>query len=234
MPALRITARDGTTAARTGVLETAHGEVSTPAFVPLATKGSVRGVAASEVAALGYELVLGNTFHLMLRPGGEVVERFGGLHRFMGWEGAVISDSGGFQVFSLGHGGVADEIKGRRGGAGEGSILAIEEEGVRFRSPIDGSQRFISPEISMAVQAQLGSDIVLAFDECTPFHVDRDYTARSTERTHRWLDRAIAWRAQHDVRPSLFYGIVQGGVYEDLRIESVATVAASAADGIAI
>jgi queuine tRNA-ribosyltransferase len=234
MPALRITARDATTRARTGVLETAHGEVSTPAFVPLATKGSVRGVAASEVAGLGYELVLGNTFHLMLRPGGEVVERFGGLHRFLGWEGAVISDSGGFQVFSLGHGGVADEIKGRRGAAGEGAIVTIEEEGVRFRSPIDGSERFISPEISMAVQAQLHSDIVLAFDECTPFHATREYTASSTERTHRWLERGIRWREEHPGPPSLHYGIVQGGVHEDLRIESAEAVVASGCDGVAI
>jgi len=234
MTALRIIARDTDSRARAGVLVTAHGDVATPAFVPLATAGSVRTLSCAEVAALGYELVLGNTFHLMLRPGGELIESFGGLHRFMGWEGAVITDSGGFQVFSMGHGTVADEIKGRRGGAGEGSILAIEEEGVRFRSYIDGSERFISPEISMAVQAQLHSDIVLAFDECTPFHAERDYTARSTERTHRWLERCLHWRAEHDVPPSLFYGIVQGGVHEDLRIASAAAVAASAADGIAI
>src|SRR5579871_1561175 len=202
--------------------------------MPRCPRGAVRGLGPHEVAALGYELVFGNTFHLFLAPGGELIERFGGLRRFMGWPGAVITDSGGFQVFSMGHGTVADEIKGSRGGRAEGAILAIEEDGVRFRSYIDGSERFLSPQISMRVQAQLGSDIVLAFDECTPFHVDRDYTARSTERTHRWLERAIAWRAQHDVRPSLFYGIVQGGVYEDLRIESVATIAASAADGIAI
>jgi queuine tRNA-ribosyltransferase len=152
----------------------------------------------------------------------------------MGWERAIITDSGGFQVFSMGHGTVADEIKGRRRGTGEGAILAIEEQGVRFRSYIDGSERFLSPEISMAVQAQLHSDIVLAFDECTPFHAARDYTARSTERTHRWLERSLAWRAAHGGPPSLFYGIVQGGVYEDLRIESVAAVAASGAEGIAI
>ncbi|HEY5389290.1 MAG TPA: tRNA guanosine(34) transglycosylase Tgt, partial [Solirubrobacteraceae bacterium] len=234
MPAFRITARDAGSRARTGVISTAHGDIATPAFVPLATKGSVRGVAAADVAALGYEMVLGNTFHLLLRPGGELVEQFGGLHRFMGWEGAVISDSGGFQVFSLGHGGVADEIKGRRGGAGEGSIVTIEEEGVRFRSPIDGSERFISPEISMAVQAQLRSDIVLAFDECTPFHVTREYTARSTERTHRWLDRGIRWRAEHPGPQSLHYGIVQGGIYEDLRVDSTQAVVASGCEGIAI
>jgi queuine tRNA-ribosyltransferase len=246
MPALRIIARDPASRARAGVLTTAHGEVATPAFVPLATQGSVRGLAAAEVAALGYDMVLGNTFHLFLRPGGELVARLGGLHSFMGWERAIITDSGGFQVFSMGHGTVADEIKGRRpplrgtgGGAGSGAILAIEEEGVRFRSYVDGSERFISPEISMAVQAQLGSDIVLAFDECTPFHAERDYTARSTERTHRWLDRCIDWRERHGGpvprdSGSLFYAIVQGGVHEDLRIDSAAAVVASGAEGIAI
>jgi queuine tRNA-ribosyltransferase len=240
MPALRIIACDPASRARAGVLETAHGEARTPAFIPLATKGSVRGLASAEVAALGYDIVLGNTFHLFLSPGGELIERFGGLHRFMGWDRAIITDSGGFQVFSMGHGTVADEIKGRRGGAGGGAIIAIEEDGVRFRSYIDGSERFLSPEISMAVQAQLHSDIVLAFDECTPFHVEREYTARSTERTHRWLERAVRWRTEHPAGPeagspsALFYGIVQGGVYEDLRAESAAAVVASGADGIAI
>jgi len=241
MPALRIIARDEATRARAGVLATPHGEIHTPAFVPLATRASVRTLAPGQVAALGYELVLGNTFHLFLAPGGGLIERFGGLHRFMGWERAIISDSGGFQVFSMGHGTVADEIKGRRGVAGEGAILAIEEEGVRFRSYIDGSQRFLSPEISMAVQAQLRSDIVLAFDECTPFHVERDYTERSTERTHRWLQRCLRWRAEHAGEPpvpanggSLFYGIVQGGVYEDLRVASTAAICASGCDGVAI
>ena len=237
MPALRIAATDPSTRARAGVLRTAHGSVRTPAFVPLATTGSVRGLGPDEVAELGYEMVLGNTFHLFLRPGGELVERFGGLHRFMGWKRSIISDSGGFQVFSMGHGTVADEIKGSRSEAREGAILSIDEEGVRFRSYIDGSTRFLSPEISVAVQAQLHSDIVLAFDECTPFHVDREYTARSTERTHRWLARAIRWRAANPDPPdrrSLFYGIVQGGVHEDLRIGSTEAVVASGADGIAI
>jgi queuine tRNA-ribosyltransferase len=241
MPALRIIARDTDSRARAGVLLTAHGEVRTPAFVPLATRAGVRTLEAGQVAALGYEMVLGNTFHLFLSPGGELIEGLGGLHRFMGWGRSVITDSGGFQVFSMGHGTVADEIKGSRGGPRVGAILAIEEAGVRFRSYLDGSERFMGPETSMAVQAQLGSDIVLAFDECTPFHVDRDYTAASTERTHRWLERCVAWRAAHPVPPSvpadggsLFYGIVQGGVYEDMRVESVAATVASGADGIAI
>jgi queuine tRNA-ribosyltransferase len=234
MPAFCIIAADAATRARAGVIETAHGEIATPAFVPLATRGSIRTLTAPEVAALGYELVLGNTFHLFLAPGGELIESLGGLHRFMGWERAIITDSGGFQVFSMGHGTVADEIKGRRGISGEGSILAIEEEGVRFRSYIDGSERHLSPETSMAVQDQLASDIVLAFDECTPFNVPREYTERSTERTHRWLARCMSWREEHARERSLFYGIVQGGVYEDLRIASTQATAASGCDGIAI
>ncbi len=233
MPAFSTIASDPASRARAGLLETAHGTVATPAFVPLASTASVRGLVAEEVLALGYEMVLGNTFHLHLRPGGELIERLGGLHRFMGWERAIITDSGGFQVFSLGHGTVADEIKGRRGGGRQGSILTIDEAGVRFRSHVDGAERFITPELSMEVQHQLGSDIVLAFDECTPFYIERDYTARSTERTHRWLSRCQEWRAQHR-DTSLFYGIVQGGVHADLRAESVAAVAASGCDGIAI
>jgi queuine tRNA-ribosyltransferase len=222
--------------ARTGTLHLAHGDVRTPAFVPLATRGVVKTLEARELEALGYELILGNTFHLFLAPGPELVERFGGLGRFMGWERSIITDSGGFQVFSMGHGGVADEIKGRgRGGQDSmGAILAIEEEGVRFRSYIDGSERFIGPETSMSVQAALGSDIALVFDECTPFHVTREYTARSMERTHRWLERCLRWHEQHGPAGQVVYGIVQGGVEHDLRLESTATVAANGCDGIAI
>jgi queuine tRNA-ribosyltransferase len=262
MAALKIEARDGSSNARAGVLRTAHGDVRTPAFVPLATKATVKGLLPAEVAALGYEMVLGNTFHLLLNPGPELIERFGGMGRFMGWDGPIVTDSGGFQVFSMGHGTVAEEIKsrssrgrgGERGGAGEergsdgsagiaehlvpgdreGAILAIEEEGVRFRSYVDGKERFLSPEGSMATQAALGSDLALVFDECTPFHVDREYTARSTERTHRWLERCLRWHAEHGPGDQLVYGIVQGGVYEDLRRESTQTIAASACDGIAI
>jgi queuine tRNA-ribosyltransferase len=232
--------RSSTGPARAGTLRLAHGEVRTPAFVPLATKGAVKTLEPRDVAELGYELILGNTFHLFLSPGGEVVRRLGGLHEFMRWDRAIVTDSGGFQVFSMGHGGVADEIKGRgRGGAGpnaerNGAILAIEERGVRFRSYIDGRERFLGPEESMSVQAALGSDIALVFDECTPFHVTRDYTARSTERTHRWLERCLSWHAEHGPREQAVYGIVQGGVEADLRRESAQTVSASACDGIAI
>jgi queuine tRNA-ribosyltransferase len=236
--AFTIQAHDGATCARAGVLHTAHGDVHTPAFVPLATKATVKGLLGEEVAALGYEMVLGNTFHLMLNPGAELIERFGGLHEFMGWDGPIVTDSGGFQVFSMGHGTVAEEIKARsRHGASverEGAVLSIEEEGVRFRSYFDGRERFMSPEESMAVQAALRSDIALVFDECTPFHVDRDYTERSTERTHRWLERCLAWHGDHGPAGQLVYGIVQGGVYEDMRRASARLVAASSCDGVAI
>jgi queuine tRNA-ribosyltransferase len=277
--ALTIAARDPRSLARAGVLHTAHGDVRTPAFVPLATKATIRGLLPEEVARLGYEMVLGNTFHLHLRPGEELIERLGGLHRFMDWGGPIVTDSGGFQVFSMGHGTVADEIKARpsqartrgapsrsghraeRDGGGQsvgqggasggqgggsaghggnatrertGAILAISEDGVRFRSYVDGRERFLSPEGSMAVQAALGSDIALAFDECTPFHVDRAYTERSTERTHRWLARCLRWHAAHGPAGQLVYGIVQGGVHEDLRRASARIVAASGCDGVAI
>jgi queuine tRNA-ribosyltransferase len=226
--------------ARTGTLHLAHGEVRTPAFVPLATRGAVKTLEPRDLVQLGYEMVLGNTFHLFLAPGAELVAELGGLSHLMRWDAPIITDSGGFQVFSMGHGGVADEIKGRRaqgsrgGHDSNGTILAIEEQGVRFRSYLDGSERFMGPETSMAVQAALGSDIALVFDECTPFHVTRDYTARSMERTHRWLERCLSWHEREGARGQAVYGIVQGGVEQDLRLVSAATVAASRCDGVAI
>ena len=259
--------------ARTGTLRLAHGDVATPAFVPLATRGSVKTLTPDDVAGLGYEMVLGNTFHLFLTPGAELVAEFGGLNELMRWPRPIITDSGGFQVFSMGHGGVADEIKGRRGHppgadraatasnatasdatasnaiasdatasnptasnptASNGSIIAIEEAGVRFRSYVDGSERFLGPETSMAVQAALGSDIALVLDECTPFHVSREYTARSMERTHRWLARCLDWHDREGLVDQAVYGIVQGGTDHELRLISTQTVAASRCDGVAI
>ena len=236
MSALQILHRDPGSRARAGVLRTGHGDIRTPAFVPLATKATVKGLEPREVAALGYEMVLGNTFHLFLEPGAELIEHFGGLHDFMGWKHPIITDSGGFQVFSMGHGTVADEVKGRApvGPDRAGRVLSIEEEGVRFRSYIEGSERFMGPETSMEVQAKLGSDIALVFDECTPFNIDREYTARSTERTHRWLERCLAWHDANGPSDQLVYGIIQGGVYEDLRIASTQAIAARPVDGIAI
>jgi queuine tRNA-ribosyltransferase len=230
--------RDPGSRARSGTLRLAHGEVRTPAFVPLATKAVVKTLEVREAAELGYDMVLGNTFHLFLAPGHDLIRDLGGLHRFMAWDRPVITDSGGFQVFSMGHGTVADEIKGRApqstGGERAGAILKIAEEGVTFRSYLDGATRFMGPETSMEVQAALHSDIALVFDECTPFHGGREYTARSTERTHRWLDRCLAWHAEHGPPDQLVYGIVQGGVEEDLRRASAQEVAARPVGGIAI
>jgi len=228
-----VEARDG--AARAGLLHTAHGPVETPAFIPLATKGTVRGLESAEVAGLGYELVLGNTYHLFVSPGPERIAAAGGLHAFMGWEGPLITDSGGFQVFSLSHGGVAYEVKGSgRQGGEHGSMVSIAEEGVRFRSYRDGAELFISPEVSMQVQAALGSDIALVFDECTAYHADRDYTARSMERTHRWLRRCLDWHRREGPERQAVFGIVQGGVHEELRRESAQAVSEAGVDGIAI
>jgi len=228
-----IEARDG--AARSGVLHTAHGPVETPAFIPLATKGTVRGLESREVAGLGFEMVLGNTYHLFVSPGPDRIAAAGGLHGFMDWDGALITDSGGFQVFSLAHGGVADEVKGKgRPGGDHGSVVSIDEEGVRFRSYRDGRELFISPEVSMEVQAKLGSDIALVFDECTPYHADREYTARSMERTHRWLGRCLDWHGKHGPERQAVFGIVQGGIHEDLRRESAHAISSADVDGIAI
>ena len=227
-----VDAEDGN--ARSGVIHTAHGEIATPAFIPLATKGSVRGVSSAEVEALGYDLILGNTFHLHLAPGEDRIAAHGGLHGFMGWDRPIITDSGGFQVFSLAHGGVADEIKGRRG-QGEGRAeVKISEQGVRFQSLLDGSDRFLSPETAMGIQAKLGSDIALAFDECTPFHADREYTARSMERTHRWLERCLEWHGENGPGRQAVFGIVQGGVHPELRRESAEAIGAAGVDGISI
>ena len=231
MPAFEISARDGK--ARAGLLNTPHGVVRTPAFVPLASTATVKSLHSSEVAELGYDMVLGNAFHLFIQPGPDLIRELGGLHEFMGWQGAIATDSGGYQVFSMGHGSVAEEIKRRRDPR-TSRVVSIEEEGVRFRSYLDGTERFMGPETSMEVQAALGSDVALAFDECTPFHVERDYTEASMERTLRWLDRCVTWHGEHAPAGQLLYGIVQGGVYEDLRAQSSAYVAGAGADGIAI
>ncbi len=248
-PTFEIRARDPQSRARAGTLHLAHGDVATPAFVPLATRGSVKTLEPRDVEALGYEMVLGNTFHLFLSPGPELMGALGGLNRFMRWPRAIITDSGGFQIFSMGHGGVADEIKGRRStgangtkaangsnasNGSNGSILAIEEQGVRFRSYIDGAERFLGPEESMAMQAAIGSDIALVLDECTPFHSGYEYTARSMERTHRWLHRCLEWHEREGSPAQAVYSIVQGGTYPDLRLLSTQAIAAAPTYGVAI
>ena len=188
--------KDEATGARAGILHTPHGSFPTPIFMPVGTQASVKGVSPDELRDLGAGVILSNTYHLFLRPGMDLIKEAGGLHKFMHWDRAILTDSGGFQVFSL------------------GDLRKITEEGVTFRSHIDGSKKFLSPEISMQAQMCFGSDIVMAFDECVPYPADYDYAKASTERTQRWAERCK--KVMTAPNQGLF-GIVQGGMYKDLR-----------------
>jgi queuine tRNA-ribosyltransferase len=163
------------------------------------------------------QIILANTYHLMLQPGADLVQKMGGLHKFMGWEGPILTDSGGFQVFSLGHGSVASEVKGRRGSHRPKSLVKITEEGAAFRSYINGSPYLLTPEKSMEIQSKLGADLVVVFDECTPFHVPYSYTESSTHMSHRWAVRSLEAFKTFNQGAQALYGIVQGGVYPELR-----------------
>lgn len=186
--------------ARLGEISTPHGIIETPVFMPVGTRATVKAMTPEELKNLGTQVILGNTYHLYLRPGHEIVEEAGGLHKFMNWDKPILTDSGGFQVFSL------------------GDLRKITEEGVEFRSHIDGSKHFISPEKSIEIQNSLGSDIMMAFDECTPYPASYDYTKQSMERTTRWAKRCKDFHKDWD-KQGLF-GIVQGGMFKDLRTQS--------------
>ncbi len=216
--------RDPASRARLGRLSTPHGSLETPAFIFCATKAAVKAADPRALKEHNVDIILANTYHLMLQPGAELVERMGGLHRFMGWDGPMLTDSGGFQIFSLGHGSVAEEVKGNRQNASPSLLLEISEEGAKFRSYLDGSEHTLTPESSIDIQRRLGPDLVVVLDECTPFHVDRDYTARSLALTHRWADRSLAEFERRANSRQALYGILQGGVYEDLREEAAAFV----------
>ena len=240
-----VVAADG--AARRGQLHTPHGTIETPAFVAVATQASVKGVDTATVARSGTQLLFANTYHLYLRPGADVVAQHGGLHRFMNWNGPMLTDSGGFQVFSLGAGiehgvgkvasifpGEEQSTKKRQSGQG---LVKVEEDRVVFTSHIDGSRHEFTPEISMAIQRSLGADMVIAFDECTsPLHDER-YTRESAERTHRWADRSLrafdASPAQHGY-PQVLYGVVQGGAFEAVRRDSARVIGGMGFGGMAI
>ncbi|HUR80510.1 MAG TPA: tRNA guanosine(34) transglycosylase Tgt [Thermoanaerobaculia bacterium] len=197
--------------ARLGRIETPHGAIDTPVFMPVGTRASVKGLTTDQLQRLGPQIILNNTYHLMLRPGVDLVEKLGGVHAFMGWNGAVLTDSGGFQLYSL------------------ASIRKIREEGVEFRSHIDGSPYFLSPETSVRIQTRMGVDIAMAFDECPAYGIPHAEVEKSMELTHRWAKRSLATRTT-----SALFGIVQGGVHLDLRKRSVEEIAAMDFDGIAI
>lgn len=208
--------------ARLGSLKTPHGTIQTPNFIFCGTKAAIKNLNPDQMVEAKTDIMLSNTYHLMIQPGADIVEKMGGLHKFMGWDGPMLTDSGGFQIFSMGHGSVADEIKGRNKGNRGQSLLKITEEGAKFRNYRDGSEMLLTPELSMDIQRKLGADLIMQFDECTAFHVDRDYTESSMHRSHRWGDRSLEHFAKHDNGAQAIYGIVQGGVYEDLRAESCA------------
>lgn len=206
--------------ARVGRLTTPHGSLETPAFIFCATKAAIKAVTSQQMRESNTQVILANTYHLMLQPGPEVVAAIGGLHRFMGWNGPMLTDSGGFQIFSLGHGSVANEVKGKRTTYRPRTMLRISEEGALFKSYLDGQMHLLTPEKSIQIQRQLGADLIVVFDECTPFHVSKDYTARSMSLSHRWALRSLTEYQRADTTQQKLYGIVQGGVYEDLRRES--------------
>ena len=205
--------KDAVTGARAGILHTPHGSFPTPIFMPVGTQATVKSVSPNELEELGAGIILSNTYHLFLRPGAELVKKAGGLHKFMNWSRGILTDSGGFQVFSL------------------GELRKISEDGVTFRSHLDGAKKFLSPEISIETQMALGSDIAMAFDECIPYPADYDYAKKSTERTHRWAERSL--KAEKLPTQGVF-GIAQGGMYADLREESAKIIGSMDFDGCAV
>ncbi len=205
--------KDKFTGARAGILHTPHGDFLTPIFMPVGTQATVKTLSPDELEDLGAGIILGNTYHLFLRPGAALIQKAGGLHKFMNWSRGILTDSGGFQVFSL------------------GELRKITEDGVTFRSHIDGAPKFLSPEISIETQMALGSDIMMAFDECIPYPADYEYAKRSTARTHRWAERSLD--AATSETQGIF-GICQGGMFQDLREESAKIIGAMDFDGCAI
>jgi queuine tRNA-ribosyltransferase len=227
--------------ARRGRLTTAHGTIDTPAFMPVGTQGSVKGMSPRELREVNAQIILGNTYHLFVRPGLDVIEHFGGLHKFMNWDGPILTDSGGYQIFSL------------------AKLRKITEEGVHFQNHVDGTPAFISPEIAMEIQAALGSDIAMTLDECAPYPCEREYAARSAEMTTRWAKRCKDWKTENAQRPTLnvqrsteeaeqsairnpqsaikrqlLFGIVQGATFEDLRKQSALAIVDLDFDGYAV
>jgi queuine tRNA-ribosyltransferase len=232
-----LLASDQHSKARRGRLKTAHGVIDTPAFMPVGTQGSVKGVSPRELRELNAQIILGNTYHLFVRPGLDVIKHFGGLHNFMGWDGPILTDSGGFQIFSL------------------AKLRKITEDGVEFQNHIDGARAFISPEIAMEIQATLGSDIAMVLDECLPYPCEYDYAARSADLTTRWATRCQRWTKENAQRSTpnaqrrteeasvsqsltissqLLFGIVQGGPFHDLRRASAQAIVELDFDGYAI
>jgi queuine tRNA-ribosyltransferase len=225
--------KDKKSKARLGKITTAHGIIETPAFVPVGTKATVKGLTPQDLREAEVQILFGNTYHLHLRPGEDLVKDFGGLAKFMSWNGPTITDSGGFQVFSLG------QLKMKLTEEGEGTevkVVNIKDDGVMFRSHIDGSKHLFTPEISIEIQKKLGADLILTFDECAPHPSTHEYTKEAMERTHKWAIRSLKASQGKQFHPwqQALYGIVQGGVYQDLREQSAQFISKLDFDGIAI
>jgi queuine tRNA-ribosyltransferase len=213
-----LLAQDRQTKARRGRLTTGHGVIETPAFMPVGTQGSVKAMSPGELREVNAQIILGNTYHLFVRPGLEVIRHFGGLHQFMNWDGPILTDSGGYQIFSL------------------AKLRKITEEGVHFQNHVDGTPAFISPEIAMEIQATLGSDIAMTLDECPPYPCERNYAARSLEMTTRWAKRCkeASLNSQPSTLNRLVFGIIQGATFEDLRQQSAQAMVDLDFDGYAV
>lgn len=225
-----LLASDAQSKARRGLLTTAHGIIDTPAFMPVGTQGSVKAINPRELRELNAQIILGNTYHLFVRPGLDVIKHFGGLHNFVSWDGPILTDSGGYQIFSL------------------AKLRKITEEGVEFQNHVDGARAFISPEIAMEIQAALGSDVAMVLDECVPYPCEYDYAAQSAELTTRWAKRCKEWKRRNGERvngriadspnrpfaDSMLFGIIQGGAFENLRRESAQAIVQLDFDGYAI
>lgn len=204
--------------ARLGVIETPHGSIETPAFIFCATKAAMKSLTPQQMRDANTQIILSNTYHLMLQPGADLMAHHGGLQKFTGWNGPMLTDSGGFQIFSLGHGSVANEIKGRRNTDRPKTLLKITEDGAKFKSYIDGKMWLLTPEESIRVQHKLGADLIVVLDECTPFNVDKSYTERSMHMSHRWAKRSLVeFNRLGAFEKQRLYGIIQGGIYKDLR-----------------
>lgn len=236
-----IDGRDPSSQARAGTLHTAHGPALTPIFMPVGTKATVKSLTPDELRAAGAQIILGNTYHLYLQPGHELIAELGGLHRFMGWDGPILTDSGGFQVFSLVYGGIADEVKGRRPQHPDQqkNMVTVTEDEVIFRSYIDGSTHVFTPERSIQIQHGIGADMILCFDELPALRNGYEYTQQSLARTHRWALRCLEAHGRRDAGSlpnpqQALFGIVHGGVFPDLRAESAAFFSELPFDGLCI
>jgi queuine tRNA-ribosyltransferase len=226
--------QDPVSAARLGRITTPHGTVDTPNFIFCGTKATVKGVTVPQLREHGTSIILSNTYHLMLQPGADLVARMGGLHKFCGWNGPMLTDSGGYQIFAMGHGSVAEEIKGNRKQNLPRTLLKVTEEAAHFRAYTDGRTVVLRPEDAIDTQRKLGADLIVQLDECTAYHDGRDYTARSMQLSQRWGDRSLAEFIRGDDGKQALYGVIQGGVFDDLRVESAQYVSDRPFFGIAV